>query len=109
TNCVDPNGRTSCRPPEKTGGREAPFRKSPKLLRKPFSIEAAHIPKPWHENDAGIAVRLSEEFNAILAEGIPALAEQELRAALRCLFNYVQIRSETSFVTRELASERELQ
>jgi hypothetical protein len=45
-----------------------------------------------------------------LETGVPALAEQELRAALRCIFQFVQARSEDrTFVTEQLADEKTLQ
>ena len=89
---------------------ESSYLLRPRLVHVPFRLEPKHIPRKWREVAPDFVDSFNASFNRILEDGIPALAEQELRASLRCIFNYVQSRSEDStFVTQTLAGEKTLQ
>jgi HD superfamily phosphohydrolase len=90
--------------------KESDYLLRPRLVHVPFRLEARHIPRTWREVAPDFVDLFNSSFNGILDDGIPALAEQELRVGLRCVFQYVQSRSEDStFVTQELQDEKALQ
>ena len=90
--------------------RECGYLTRPRLVHVPFRLEWRHVPQRWRETSPNFIDTFNHLFNQILGEGIPALAEQELRAALRCVFQFVQSRSEDrSFVTQQIDSEQVLQ
>ena len=90
--------------------KESDYLSRPRLVYVPFTLDRRNVPRRWLENNPSFVEDFNQTFTRILEDGIPALAEMELRAALRCLFNYVQTCSDDAkFVTRELRDEKELQ
>jgi HD superfamily phosphohydrolase len=81
----------------------------PRLVHVPFRLEWKHTPSGWRSISSNFVDEFNRSFNEVLTEGIPALAEQDLRATLRCIFQYVQWRSEDGSVTSSFSSEKELQ
>jgi hypothetical protein len=90
--------------------KEKDYLTRPRLVHVPFTLEARHVPGSWREVSPNFVDDFNRAFNQTLEIGIPALAEQELRAALRCIFRFVQARSDDrTFVTEQLSDEKALQ
>lgn len=87
----------------------AHYLKRPRLAHGPFDLPESHIPSSWHETDPEFRDRFNGEFNAVLPDGIPAIAENDLTTTIEAIFNYVQTRSEGAFVRRTVTREKELQ
>ena len=90
--------------------KESSYLLRPRLVHIPFRLEAKHLPTRWREVAPNFVNDFNNIFNGVLTDGVPALAEQELRAALKCIFQFVQSRAEDkTFVTSTLPDEKALQ
>lgn len=89
--------------------QEADYLKRPRLVHGPFDLPESHIPSSWRETDPEFRNRFNSEFNTVLPNGIPAIAENDLATTIEAIFNYVQTRSEGAFVRRSVTREKELQ
>ena len=90
--------------------KERGYLQRPRLVYVPIELRAAQVPKEWREAQPTFVDDFNSDFNAVLPDGISALAEGELVQTLRGVFRTVQTWAvDSTFVTSTITDEKDLQ